>query len=185
MFRNNGLDAVVLDTMLDSSYIGFIESKLEKIKFEGIDSNIAEALAGDGDSAGFDDLVEYFKKTLNDETLKVEARALKSGEFPAMIMSNEQSKRMRDMTRMFGGLDAGPAFPSDDTLVLNTANPVIKKMSVSAESEAKVTAVQHVYELALLAAGKLDSRILGEFIKRSGDMLEKSVDSTEPDKPVE
>lgn len=185
MFKSNGLEAVVLDTMLDSSYISFIESKLDKVKFEGIDSNIAEALAGDGDASGYDELIEYFKKILNDESLKVEAKALRTGEFPAVIMSNEQSKRMRDMTRMFGGMDAGSAFPSDDTLILNTSNQVIKKMAGSIQTDEKAIAVQHIYELALLAAGKLDSRILGEFIKRSGEMLEKSVESTEPDKPVE
>ncbi|HRX41509.1 MAG TPA: molecular chaperone HtpG [Clostridia bacterium] len=185
MFKTNGLDAVILDTMLDSSYISFIESKLEKVKFEGIDSNIAEALAGEGDTDGYEGLVEYFKKVLDDESLKIEARALKSGEFPAVIMSNEQSKRMRDMTRMFGGMDTGMAFPSDDTLVLNTASTVIKKMLKSTDTDDKADAVQHVYELALLAAGKLDSRILGEFIRRSGEMLEKSVEGTVPDKPAE
>ena len=185
MFREHDLDAVVLDTMLDSSFISFMESKLENIKFEGIDSNIAEALAGDGKAEGFETLVEFFKSTLDDETLKIEAKPLKTADFPAVIMGSEQSRRMKEMTRMFGGMDSGPAFPSDDTLVLNTTNPVIKKISESSDEEAKKTAVKHVYELALLAAGKLDSRILGEFIKRSGDMLEKSVSTIEPVEPVD
>ena len=179
MFKEHNLDAVILDTMLDSSYISFIETKLENIKFESIDSNIAEALKGEGDTEGFDDLIKYFTDTIGEAAIKVEVSHLKTADMPAVIMGNEESKRMRDMSRMFGGMDMGGAFPDSNTLVLNTGNPVIKKMAKSADGDSKKAAVKHIYELALLAAGKLDAKALGDFVKRSGSMLEKTVEAAE------
>ncbi len=180
MFKEHQLDAVILDTMLDSSFITFIESKLPNIKFESIDSNIAEALKGEGESEGFDELIAYFSDVIDEKTLKVEVTHLKTSEMPAVIMGNEDSKRMRDMSRMFGGMNMGGAFPESNTLVLNSGNPVIKKMAESADNDSKKTAVKHIYELALLAAGKLDAKALGEFVKRSGSMLEKTVEGEKP-----
>ncbi len=180
MFKEHQLDAVILDTMLDSSFISFIESKLPNIKFESIDSNIAEALKGDGESEGFEELMTYFNDVIGEATLKVEVSHLKTAEMPAVIMGNEESKRMRDMSRMFGGMDMGGAFPDSNTLVLNSSNPVIKKMALSEDGESKKIAVRHIYELALLAAGKLDAKALSEFVKRSGSMLEKTVGDDNP-----
>ncbi|MCK5758380.1 MAG: molecular chaperone HtpG [Clostridiales bacterium] len=181
MFKEHQLDAVILDTMLDSSFISFIESKLPNIKFESIDSNIAEALKGDGESEGFEELMTYFNDVIGETTLKVEVSHLITAEMPAVIMSNEESKRMRDMSRMFGGIDMGGAFPDSNTLVLNSSNPVIKKMALSEDGESKKIAVRHIYELALLAAGKLDAKALSEFVKRSGSMLEKTVGDDDPE----
>ncbi|MCD6321934.1 MAG: molecular chaperone HtpG, partial [Clostridiales bacterium] len=180
MFKEHQLDAVILDTMLDSSFISFIESKLPNIKFESIDSNIAEALKGDGESEGFEELMTYFNDVIGEATLKIEVSHLKTAEMPAVIMGNEESKRMRDMSRMFGGMDMGGAFPDSNTLVLNSSNPVIKKMALSKDGESKKIAVRHIYELALLTAGKLDAKALSEFVKRSGSMLEKTVGGDDP-----
>ncbi len=181
MFKEHGLDAVILDTVLDSSFISFIESKLTGLKFEGIDSNIAEALKGEGDTDGFDELKSYFKSQIGKESLNIEVSHLKTGDMPAVIMGNEEAKRMQDMSRMFGGMNMGGAFPGNDTLVLNTGNSVIAKMAKSADNDSKAAAVRHIYELALLAAGKLDAKSLGEFLKRSGSLLERIVDDGSPD----
>jgi len=181
MFKKHGLDAVILDTLLDSSFISFIESKLDKVKFESIDSNIAEALKGDEESTGYDELKEYFKNIIGVDSLKIEVSHLKTDEMPAVIMGNEESKRMRDMSRMFGGMEMGSGFPESNTLVLNTGNTVIKKMSESSDNESKKAAVIHIYELALLAAGKLEPKALGEFVRRSGSMLEKTVGADNPE----
>ncbi|MBN2559140.1 MAG: hypothetical protein JXB33_10340, partial [Clostridia bacterium] len=43
----------------------------------------------------------------------------------------------------------------------------------------KEDAARHIYELALLAAGKLDAKSIGAFIKRSGGILEKTVGAGE------
>lgn len=180
MFKKHDLEAVILDTLLDSSFISFIETKLDNVKFESIDSNIAESLKSGVESAGYDDLKEYFKTVIGDESLKVEVSHLKTDEMPAVIMGNEESKRMRDMSRMFSGMDMSAGFPDSNTLVLNTGNSVIKKMSKSSESDSKKAAVMHIYELALLAAGKLEPKALGEFVRRSGSMLEKTVTEDTP-----
>lgn len=177
MYKEHGLDAVILDTLLDSSFINFIEMKSD-VKFESIDSNISQALKGEGDTDGFDELKEFVKETIGDENLKVDAHPLKSDEIPAVIMADEQSKRMKDMSMMYGAMGINDKFPSNDTLILNTGNPVIKKLAKSSDEKTKGELVRHIYELALLAAGKLEASDLGRFLKRSSGIIEKSLSET-------
>mgnify|MGYP000191603336 CR=1 FL=1 len=43
---------------------------------------------------GFEELTAYFKDTIDDNALKVEASHLKTAEMPAVIMGSEESKRI-------------------------------------------------------------------------------------------
>jgi molecular chaperone HtpG len=110
---------------------------------------------------------------------------LKSDEIPAVIMADEQSKRMKDMSMMYGAMRINDKFPTNDTLILNTGNPVIKKLAKSGEEKTKAELTRHIYELALLAAGKLEASDLGRFLKRSSSIIEKSLTETpgDSDKP--
>ncbi|MFO7611842.1 MAG: molecular chaperone HtpG [Clostridia bacterium] len=179
MFKEHGLEAVILEEPIDSAFISLVEEKNNQVKFESIDSNIAEALKGDGESQGFDELKKYFKDIIGEETMIIETGHLKTAEMPAVIMVNEKSKRLRDFGKAYGAGNPYMGFPSDDTLVLNTGNTVIIKMAQSKDDAAKEDAARHIYELALLAAGKLDAKAIGAFIKRSGGILEKTVGAGE------
>ena len=43
---------------------------------------------------------------------------LKSEDVPAVLLLSEQSRRIQDMGRMFGGFDNASMFPGEETLVL-------------------------------------------------------------------
>lgn len=185
MYKEHDLDAVILDTMLDSSFINFLEMNLTEIEFESIDSNISEVLKGDKEADGFDDLKKFVKDKLENENLKVEAHSLKTADIPAIIMTDEQSKRMKDMSRMYGAMGINQSFPTNDTLILNTGNPVIQKLAKSDNEKGKTEIVRHIYELAMLAAGKLEASELSKFLKRSSSILEKTIQDDFDEKLVE
>ena len=81
------------------------------------------------------------------------------------------TRRYSEMSSMYGG-----AMPMQEeiTVVLNAANPVVKKLA-SLEGDALKEACAYIYDLALLANRPLPAEELNRFLKLSAEMLEKTV----------
>ena len=113
MFKNQGLDAVVLPSMMDTHFISFVEMKNEGVTFKRIDSainDISETAEKDDVAKEKDEkLIEKFKNEIGDDTLKIEVQSLKDNSIPAVILLSEQSRRMREMYRSYGQQMAGMA----------------------------------------------------------------------------
>ena len=78
MFKEQELNAVILDNILDSHFISFIESKVQGTSFISIDSGIKDVLGEDDKSEGFEDVKKYFEELLSDKNITVELKALKT-----------------------------------------------------------------------------------------------------------
>ena len=67
------------------------------------------------------------------------------------------------------------AFPTESTLVLNTASPLIARLSTLAkEDEAKAESMaSYLYKLALLSQKKFSAEEMQGFMKDSFDLLMK------------
>ena len=178
MFREQGLDAVLLPTMMDTHFISFIEAKEEGVKFKRIDSSVSENLE---DGAKVDDefrknLVETFKNELGNDTIKIEVQPLKKTETPAVILISEESRRMQEMYRSYGQQFAGMSdmFKDEFTLVLNSNNPLIKKVDGLDEEDKKMVC-EHIYDLAMLCHRPLSPEQMTKFIERSNKIIEKAI----------
>ena len=92
---------------------------------------------------------------------------------PAMILLSEQSRRMKEMMRMYGD---GFSLPTDDdiTLVLNSSNALVKNLADVSNEEDKELAVSQIYDLAKLAHAPMTAEELIGFIERSGKILDKA-----------
>ena len=176
MFKEQGLNAVILPTMMDTHFISFIEMKEQKIKFRRIDS----ALSDISDSVVDDDtskaIIDLFKNELNDETLKLEVQSLKNDTIPAVILLSEESRRMQEMYKSYGQQFAGMAnmFTNEFTLVLNANNELIKKLPTLNEDTQKLV-INHVYDLAKISHSPLNAEQMSRFIARSNELLKKLV----------
>lgn len=178
MFKNQGLDALILPSMMDTHFISFIEMKNEGVKFKRIDSAITD-VAGDEEK---DDktkeadqkLIERFKKEIGDDTLKFEVQPLKDESIPAVILLGEESRRMKEMYRGYGSQMAGMAdmFKNEYTLVLNSKNTLIQKLDSLSDEDAGLV-IDHVYDLARISQGPLDAESMTRFMERSNKLLEK------------
>lgn len=176
MYKEHNIDAVIMPVMLDSHFITFIESKNTEIKFESIDADITNALVTDEEQTeSNDELIEAIKKSLGNDTLKVETKTLKNKDISAIISASEQGKRMEEMTKMYGGMNMGMPAMNDDTLIINMANPTVLKLVAMEDGDKKDLVILHIYQLAKLTAGKLESKELSEFIKRSAGILEETL----------
>lgn len=175
MFREQGLDALVIPTMMDTHFISFLEMKQNDVKFARIDSALSEtAEDGEKDEEKDNALIEKFKTQINDENLKFEVQPLKNASIPAVILLGEQSRRMQEMYRSYGQQMAGMAsmFHDEFTLVINSNNELIKKMDTLNEEDSKLL-IDHVYDLAKISHSPLTGEQMTKFIERSNKLLGK------------
>ncbi|WP_346938916.1 molecular chaperone HtpG [uncultured Clostridium sp.] len=177
ILKDNGLEAVILNTTLDSHFITLMESKEEGVQFSRIDSDLTEILKADVKNENQkenEEIEEIFKNSINKEELKISIEPIKTEEVPAMITLSEQSRRMAEMSVMFGGGDMS-MFPKEETLVINSTNPLIKRLFNLSKDENKKDLVNdicnHVYDLAMISHGQLDAEEMANFIKRSNNLL--------------
>lgn len=178
MFKNQGLNAVVLPSMMDTHFISLVEMKQTGVKFKRIDSAINDI----SDNTEKDDstkeqeekLIEKFKNEIKDDTLKIEVQSLKDDSIPAVILLGEQSRRMQEMYKAYGQQMAGMAdmFHDEFTIVLNSNNSLIKKIDTLNDEDANLV-IDHVYDLAKISHSPLPAEQMTKFIERSNKLLEK------------
>ena len=183
MFKNEDIKVVSFDTAIDTQFISFLESKfvsdenLKEVKFSRVDADISKALKADGETSENTELCEFFKKALNlPEESKVSSERLKDSDIPAVLNLTEQSRRFAEMMKMYSGGE-GMNMPIEETLVLNTSNSLIEKISSTLQNEERKDInellAKQIYNLALIAHRQLSSEELKSFITDSSTLLEK------------
>lgn len=178
MFREQGLDAVILPSLIDTHFISFVEMKEEGVKFKRIDSSVSETADKDAkkDEKADEKLIEIFKSALSDDSLKIEVQALKKEDMPALVLLSEESRRMQEMYRSYGQQFAGMGdmFRDEFTLVLNSNNVLIKRLAEAEESDKTVIAKQ-IFDLAMLCHKPLSPEKMTDFIKRSNELMKRLI----------
>ncbi|MCL2287146.1 MAG: molecular chaperone HtpG [Firmicutes bacterium] len=179
MFKDQGLDAVLLSTNLDAPFISYLETYEPEIKFNRIDADITDALKNesDEDNAQPEGLEAAIREILHNEKLKVQVEPLKSAEISSVILLSEQSRRMQEMSKMFGGGQLPPGmFEEELTLVLNSNNSLVKNLLTIQNDESRKPDVelisQQLYDLAMLSHKPLSPEQMTQFIQRSNRILE-------------
>lgn len=180
LFKDNNLDAIILSSAIDSHFINFLEMKESGVQFNRIDSDLSDTLKSSEDNAeaGTSELEQIFKNSLGNDKLNIKVEKLKAVTIPALILLSEHSRRMQEMSAMFGGMDKS-MFPKEETLLLNTNNSLINSLLSLSKEENKEETVkmicEHIYDLALIGNKQLDSEAMTKFIERSNRLLEKIV----------
>ena len=177
MFRENGMDAVILRHTIDSPFISHVEQQDEKIRFERIDADVTGSMKEEADEeqlkADTELLSEIFKKALNKEKLTVKVEKLKDAKISSMLTLNEEGRRMQDMMRMYssGGMDMS-MFAPEETLTLNQNNSLVKYLLAHKEGEHTELFAKQLYDLASLANAPLLPEAMTAFIERSNEIME-------------
>ncbi|ACD23456.1 molecular chaperone HtpG [Clostridium botulinum] len=184
LFKEYGLDAIILDASLDNHLISFLEMKESGVQFTRIDSDISDVLKSNEDSNNEEvkelnkKIEETFKSTLGEKIKNISVEGLKDAGTPAMILISEQSRRMAEMSKMYAAMNM-PAgmFDEEKTLVVNSNNTIVKKIISLYEEDSKKEDVkficEHIFDLAKIANKELSPEDMDEFIKRNNELLEK------------
>ncbi len=176
MFRENGMDAVILRHTIDSPFISHLEQQDEKIRFERIDADVTGSMKEEADEdqlkADTELLSGLFKKALSKEKLTVKVEKLKDAKISSMLTLNEEGRRMQDMMRMYssGGMDMS-MFAPEETLTLNQNNSLVKYLLAHKEGEHTELFAKQLYDLASLANAPLQPEAMTAFIERSNEIM--------------
>ena len=180
LFNENGMEAVILTNMIDNHFMSLLESKGAGLQFNRIDADISESMKHENTGipeAEVSYLENLFKETVNDEKLKIQVESLKNETIPAVVLLSEQSRRMQEMSKMFGGMDMGHMFPKEQTLVLNSSNKLVKALLDLKEKDERKEDVklvsEHIYDLAMMSHQTLGPDAMAKFIQRSNEILIK------------
>jgi len=177
MFKDTDMNAVILSTNLDNPFISYLESYSSDLKFLRIDSDISENLksSNETDKELTEKLENLFKENLDKKELKVKVESLKAENVSAVMQLSEQSRRMQEMSHLFGTADMG-MFPTDETLVLNSNNNVVKLLLEIKDNQDKKDDVkmicEQIYDLAMMSHKPLEMEEMTKFIERSNKILE-------------
>ena len=179
MFKEQGMDAVILDHNIDTSFISQLEQRNETYKFMRIDADVTESLKDETDAedlkAETDTLTEVFKKALNNDKLTVKVEKLKNANISSVITLSEEGRRMQDMMKMYamggmGGMDPS-MFAADQTLTLNANNELVKYIFEHKDSEQVPMFCEQLYDLAMLSNQPLSVDAMAKFVERSNKIM--------------
>ena len=179
MFKEEGLDAVLLTHNIDSPFITQLEQRNENVQFQRIDADLTdhfkEEVAKEEEEtfkANTETLTAIFRKALNNEKLEVKVEKLKNENVASMVTLSEQSRRMQEMMKMYNmyGMDAG-MFGTDVTLVLNANHPLVQYVLNNKDGEHVNLFCQQLYDLAMLSNKPLNPEEMTAFISRSNEIM--------------
>ena len=178
MFKEQGMNAVILDHNIDTSFISQLERRNEKYKFMRIDADLTESLKEEGTEEDLkeatDTLSELFHKALNNDKLTVKAERLKDSSISSVITLSEEGRRMQDMMKMYSmggmGMDAS-MFGADQTLTLNTNHELVKYILEHKDSEYANDFCEQLYDLARISNQPLAPDAMTKFVARSNKIM--------------
>ena len=178
MFKNEGIDAVILTHNIDQPFITNMESKNENLKFKRIDADLSDSFKEETSKDELKDMTEKLTKTFKDalgkENLTVNVEKLKDASISSMITLSEESRRMQDMMKMYGmaGMDPNMFGAEGQTLVLNANNDLVKYVAEHADGENTKIICEQLYDLAMLSHAPLSPEQMTGFIARSNKIME-------------
>lgn len=178
MFKAAKMDAVILTHNIDQPFVQQLESKNEGIKFMRIDADLTESFRAKTSKKAEKELEEHaeelgklIKKALKKDKLTVKLEKLKNKKVSSMLTISEESRRMQDMMKMYGG--GMDMFGADEgsTLVLNANHPLVQYIMEHEDGAHVGMICEQLYDLAGIQNAPLSPEAMTKFIARSNDIM--------------
>jgi molecular chaperone HtpG len=182
LYKEKKIEILFAPSPIDTAVIQFLENKLSST-FQRIDGALSQDLLDSSrektllDADGLSEaskIAKFLKNALNKQNLEVEAKSLSSDAVPALLLLDENQRRLRDYMALTQGKTAS-SFQPKKTFVVNTNNPLIQtiwklqdKKPDMAEDLAK-----SIYDLSLLSQREAEAGEIDQAIARQTAVLEK------------
>ena len=179
LFKEEGIDAVIMPAAIDNPFISHVEQKKEGVKFLRIDTDLNASFKEEvkEDDEAFkkssEELTELFKKALNNDKMDIRVEKMKNTGIASMITVSEETRRMQDMMKMYnmGGMDMSMFGGAGETLVLNANHPLVKFVLEHKDGANTEKICEQLYDLASLAHGALSPERMTKFVSRSNEIM--------------
>ncbi|MBE5781970.1 MAG: molecular chaperone HtpG [Clostridiales bacterium] len=172
LYVNRGMDVVVLDTLIDMNFMSFMEfgGGNEGVQFVRVDADVSGLTEESEEGKDIDQgqMEKLFRDALNDQELTVKLEALSDHELPMMLVEDEQMRRYKEMSAMYGQ-DFG--FPTKYTVVLNRLCPTVRALAAMEEGDVATLLCKQMFDLARLSGRPLEAEDLKAFISRSNELV--------------
>jgi molecular chaperone HtpG len=183
--QQQGLEVIFIQSVIDTHFIQFLESKDPTIKFIAVDTQLSDHLIDKSKQLLEDPeqikqeketISSLFKDIVDSDQIKIQVEPLKTSQVPAMILESETIKRFKQMSKLMQR--EVPAF-NDFTLIINSESPLIRSL-ITAQAQQKdpefiKNLAQHIVDLAKMNHQPLAGQPLQDFVQRSVGLLEKLV----------
>ena len=177
--QERGYKVVKMDTLVDASFIGQIESKWDNVQFTRVDADITDNLIDkqeDNNSVLSEKEVEKLKSLfdfkVDNLTINVEVKGLSADAPPVVATRPEFMRRMKDMASMSGPMGSFYAnMPDEVLLTVNGNNSIFAAILADENDEIQNKQVRNLADLALLSQGMLKGGELTAFITRSVELM--------------
>ena len=177
MYTQRGIDVAVMDSLIDVNFMSFMEYSggEDSVTFARVDADVSGLTedSDEGKDLSAEDLEKLFRKALGKEDLAVKLESLANPDMIAMVTEDEQSRRFKEMSRLYG-----EKFPMPDrfTLVLNRRNSTVRTLATREEGEVTDLLCKQIYDLARMSAQPLESEEITDFIARSQKLVSMVAD---------
>ena len=179
MFKDEGMNAVLLTHNIDNPFISQLEADNDKIAFLRVDADLTDSLKADVDKKEQKTidkeqkaLEKLFRDVLKNDKLEVKVQKLKNEKVSSVITLSEENRRMNDMMKMYGmgGMDTD-IYGGQVTLTLNSENELVKYIYDNKKGKNTELIVHQLYDLAMLSHKPLAPEAMTEFIERSNEIM--------------
>ncbi len=172
LYTDKGIDVVVMDTLIDMNFMSFMEfgGGNDGLQFARVDADVAGLTEESEEGKDIDQkqMETLFRNALNDQELTVKIEALSDHNLPVMLTEEEQVRRYKEMSAIYGQ-DFG--FPSKYTLVLNRLCPTVRALAAMEEGDVSHLLCKQLFDLARLSSRPLEAEDLKDFIARSNEIV--------------
>lgn len=175
LFTEQGITVAVMDGVIDSRFLSFLEMQDKAVHFVRIDSEMDKVLKAEEEAEENEALHEIFAAVVP-ENVQVVQSAMKSTKTPALLTLAEEKRRLGEILKQYSGTIEGLKIPEDEiTLVVNVNCPLIARIAALAgadtsKEKAKKLARQ-VYMIAVISQRSFTQEEMQEFIDSSIDLL--------------
>ena len=166
-------DVLLMNSPIDTHFIHHLEMKLEKILLKRVDADVLDKLIAKEDTSKhtltedeIKKLKGIFDKAINNPSMKVEIENQSAEAMPVIITMEEWMRRMKDMSKLGGGMNFYGSMPENYKVSINANHNVISRILQSDEAK-QIEMARQAFDLALLAQGMLKGADLTAFVERS------------------
>ncbi|MEI2739205.1 MAG: molecular chaperone HtpG [Chitinophagaceae bacterium] len=172
-----GYDVLLMNSPIDTHFIHHLETKLEKTSLKRVDADVIDKLIVKDDTEKhqltedeISKLKSIFDKAISNPAMKVEVESLSADAMPVTITMEEWMRRMKDMSRLGGGMNFYGSMPDNYKVAINANHKLITKL-LSADEAQQTAMAKQAFDLAMLAQGLLKGADLTAFVERSVQVI--------------
>ncbi len=176
--NKKGYDVLLMNSPIDPHFISQLEQKLEKTSLKRVDADVSDKIISKEDTSVHvlnDEekakVKAIFEKAIIKPNMRVEVESLNPEELPVIVTMDEFMRRMKDMSKMGGGMGFYGNLPDNYNVAVNGNHKLIGKILQTEDETEQMQLAKQAFDLALLSQGMLTGAELTEFVNRSVSLI--------------